>query len=298
MVSPIIRRLLGGPGRKMFFPAKTCLVATLVCALTNVAFAQQSNPLDNLLESSSDMLQQNQIEAAIALLESGATEYADSIEVRNNLAIAYLGADRYDEAVALLQSLSQQDRELPIIQHNLAEVEGSNRGQDPVDPIIFIERAPVDEPEVAAEAQQPAESRVETNSAEPPPVQTQLNAVLIPASETPTVADIRNMVEAWAAAWSSKSYREYISFYANDFQPRDRSYADWLAFREEMVTKPGPISLQLENFDISVYSYEIRARFDQDYDSDDYRDDIRKLLVIDRRDGFWKIVREATLEVY
>lgn len=298
MVSPIIRRLLGGPGRKMFFPAKTCLVATLVCALTNVAFAQQSNPLDNLLESSSDMLQQNQIEAAIALLESGATEYADSIEIRNNLAIAYLGADRYDEAVALLQSLSQQDRELPIIQHNLAEVEGSNRGQDPVDPIIFIERAPVDEPEVAVEAQQPAESRVETNSAEPPPVQTQANAVLIPASETPTLADIRNMVEAWAAAWSSKSYREYINFYANDFQPRDRSYPDWLAFREEMVTKPGPISLQLENFDISVYSYEIRARFDQDYDSDDYRDDIRKLLVIDTRDGFWKIVREATLEVY
>lgn len=282
----------------MFFPAKTCLVATLVYALTNVAFAQQSNPLDNLLESSSDMLQQNQIEAAIALLETGATEYTDSIEVRNNLAIAYLGADRYDEAVALLQSLSQQDRELPIIQHNLAEVEGSNRGQDPVDPIIFIERAPVDKPEVAAEAQQPAESRVETNSAEPPPVQTQLNAVLIPASETPTAADIRNMVEAWAAAWSSKSYREYINFYANDFQPRDRSYVDWLAFREEMVTKPGPISLQLENFDISVYSYEIRARFDQDYDSDDYRDDIRKLLVIDSRDGFWKIVREATLEVY
>lgn len=264
-----------------------------------MAFAQQSDPLDTLLETSSSLLQQNQIDEAIELLESGVAEHADSIEVRNNLAIAYLGADRYDEALAMMQSLSQQDREPGIFQHNLAEIEGSNRGADPINPILFIEKAPLDEPAsptAESGATEVVSADITPPAAEPP--EPELNALLLPDSSTPSEADIRRMVEAWAAAWASKNFDDYIGFYSSDFEPRDRGYNEWLGFREEMVTKPGPISLQLENFDISVYSYEIRARFDQDYDSDDYSDDIRKLLVIDTRDGFWKIVREATLEVY
>ncbi len=297
----------------------------LLCTLNFACFglAQERSELNAVLEESATLLEQGQIQSTITLLEQNLDSSSESIELKNNLAVAYLGAGRFDEALELMRSLSDLGRESQIISHNLAELENSDRGNQPINPIVFIELAPSSDPTmVAASAAEPLADReplanrepfadeeplaVEEPSADSGPsagvdslAQEESSAGLLQVNESsPSEADIQSMVEAWASAWSDKATGIYLSYYADDFEPRNRTYENWLDYRRTMLDRPGTISVSVDNFDISVYSYEIRARFDQDYSSPGYSDRVRKLLVIDSRDGYWKIVREATLEVY
>lgn len=273
------------------------IAATLVFAVSSISFGQQSDYLDSVLQESSELLASRQMQAAVDLLETELQNYPDSVEIINNLAIAYLGAGRFDEAEQLLHDLVESDPVFRIVAHNLLEFENSSSGTQPIDPMLFV---------------QTAESWYETevlngNISPPPPEPVALTDSETSTPDTapspsfvaqPSESEIMQMVEGWKNAWIEKDLNAYLSYYSEDFQPRNGTSREWRADRAEKIGRPSTIDIQTSNFEISIYSNEIRARFDQRYESPIYRDYVRKLLVIDNTDGEWKIVREATLEVY
>lgn len=104
---------------------------------------------------------------------------------------------------------------------------------------------------------------------------------------------VRSAVLGWASAWSNKNAREYLSFYAKDFQVPDRkSRKDWEEERAQRVTKPGNIKVTIAELDIRLNGEHATARFKQHYDSANFNSASGKTLELAQRNGHWQIVQE------
>lgn len=104
---------------------------------------------------------------------------------------------------------------------------------------------------------------------------------------------IQAAVQSWAAAWSSKNAREYLSFYAKDFEvPDRRSRADWEKERTDRVTKPGNIDVALSDIDVALKGDKAIVKFRQHYNSASLKTTTGKTLEMVRRSGHWQIQQE------
>jgi tetratricopeptide (TPR) repeat protein len=104
---------------------------------------------------------------------------------------------------------------------------------------------------------------------------------------------VRAAVQAWAAAWSNKSAKEYLSYYAKDFQvPDKKPRKAWEEERTQRVTKPGDIKVSLSEIEITIKGDEASVRFKQHYDSATFNSASGKTLVMTQRNGRWQIQQE------
>lgn len=121
------------------------------------------------------------------------------------------------------------------------------------------------------------------------------------APATPAVATadtgkaIDKQVRDWAAAWQGKAIDDYLKHYAPDFQPAGNlTRADWLAQRQQRLSRPGTISVEISKLEIQHDGDTASARFQQTYRADGQPLIDRKTLELVRRDGQWLIRREYT----
>ena len=109
-------------------------------------------------------------------------------------------------------------------------------------------------------------------------------------------ADLEQLTQDWAEAWSQQRARTYLTFYAPGFQPPgglDR--AAWERQREERILKPRHISVEVSDLETEVLSPErARVRFAQTYRSDRYRDTVRKTFGLVRGEQGWQILTESS----
>lgn len=104
---------------------------------------------------------------------------------------------------------------------------------------------------------------------------------------------VRSAVLGWASAWSNKNAKEYLGYYAKDFQVPDRkSRKDWEEERTQRVTKPGNIKVTVGELDIRVSGDHATARFKQHYDSANFNSASGKTLELTQRNGHWQITQE------
>lgn len=104
---------------------------------------------------------------------------------------------------------------------------------------------------------------------------------------------IRNVIHAWAADWSSKDVRGYLSAYAKDFNvPGGKSRSAWEKERNERINKPGKIKVGLSDIEISVKDDKATVRFRQEYSSSSLNSGTGKTLVMVQRNGRWQIQQE------
>ncbi|MBL8458985.1 MAG: TolC family outer membrane protein, partial [Zoogloea sp.] len=120
-------------------------------------------------------------------------------------------------------------------------------------------------------------------------------AVPASATATATTAAIEPLVKSWAAAWSRKDFKNYKSFYSTRFQPEQGSLDAWMSQREKRLSKPGQINVAVENLNVrSISPTAAEARFNQNYQSADFRESASKTLHYELENGQWKIVRESS----
>jgi adhesin transport system outer membrane protein len=101
-------------------------------------------------------------------------------------------------------------------------------------------------------------------------------------------------LQDWAAAWMAKDVERYMAFYGAGFTPAKTDKAQWIAQRRRLVTKPGPITVRLDNVQTkSITDTRVETSFDQVYASADFKDTMHKTLVWDRVGNEWKIVGES-----
>ena len=103
-------------------------------------------------------------------------------------------------------------------------------------------------------------------------------------------------LEGWAAAWSGKAPELYLSFYAKDFSPPGSTRTSWEALRRVRLTEPTWIKVGLSDIEVKpINAKRARVRFIQEYQSDGYRDRIRKEIVMQYTIDGWRIIAERKI---
>jgi tetratricopeptide (TPR) repeat protein len=107
-------------------------------------------------------------------------------------------------------------------------------------------------------------------------------------------SDIRNAVLAWAKAWSQKDMNRYLGAYASSFTPPDKmSRAKWESDRRTRIVSKKTISVDVNNFKVEATGNKATARFQQIYESDNFKGNSHKTLELVKQGDHWLITRET-----
>lgn len=108
---------------------------------------------------------------------------------------------------------------------------------------------------------------------------------------------IKNVLNAWSAAWSAQAVDMYLSFYHRQYKPSNGlSRKGWVQSRRYRLKKPDWIKVGLSNFKVEKKSAkQAVVSFKQSYQSNSFRDKSAKQVVLLYTEDGWKIFREMSL---
>ncbi len=108
---------------------------------------------------------------------------------------------------------------------------------------------------------------------------------------------IKHHLQNWADAWQAQNYQGYVDAYTADYRPNAKlNHQQWVAQRQQRITKPKFINVRLEKVTVKLLRDNLaEARFNQFYQSDNYKDAVRKRVMLVKSDGGWKISLERSL---
>ena len=124
----------------------------------------------------------------------------------------------------------------------------------------------------------------------------QNNEELEQAQKEKAVAEVITAVNSWANAWSAKDVDNYIKSYSAKFVPPNKlTLSKWQEQRRLRLTKPSFIKVILNNVKVEILSQDLAlVRFVQIYQSDNYKDQVNKQLLLNNVDGDWLISKEES----
>ena len=101
-------------------------------------------------------------------------------------------------------------------------------------------------------------------------------------------------MQSWAGAWSKKDVKSYLGHYARDFEPpKGLNRKAWEEERNQRLTKPGEIEVNLENVKVvSVSGDRATVKLRQHYRSANLSTSSNKTLSLVLQDGKWVIQQE------
>ncbi|WP_415900320.1 tetratricopeptide repeat protein [Neptuniibacter sp. QD48_11] len=176
---------------------------------------------------------------------------------------------------------------------DIAAVEKVKAQPQPVEPKEKLPAAPVTTTSTLgskAEAlgNEAAEIKEQTNAA---PEVTRLEVQALPESEV--LAHINN----WAGAWSNKDHSSYVNSYTALYRPNAKlSHQQWVQQRAQRLSKPKFIRVELDQINIKILRENLaEAHFNQHYQSDNFKDAVKKRLILVKVDDKWKISLEKSL---
>ena len=105
---------------------------------------------------------------------------------------------------------------------------------------------------------------------------------------------IIDSVNQWANAWSAQDVDRYLAAYANEFIPtKGLTKKRWEKIRIERLLAPSFIKITLSNLKISMRGENYaKVNFMQIYQSDSYKDRIKKELFLEKINDEWLIIKE------
>ena len=253
--------------------------------------------------------QQKQYDKAKQALEMAIRTHPSYATAHENLGDIYarMASQAYDKALQIDSSNASAQTKLAMIRDLMSAAArpaatATNAGK----PVAVAPAQP--EPKQAEEKPEPKvetkpESKPEPKAEPAKPVvagaaPTPLPAAVVVAESKPSVgnpgSEIGKSLEAWAAAWSKKNVKGYLSYYAKDFQtPGGESKAAWESERSKRLTKPGNILVGIEGLQVTAEGADrATVRFRQHYRSASLKTSSNKVLVMVRQDGKWLIQQE------
>jgi len=189
----------------------------------------------------------------------------------------------------------------------------------PAEPIKLAESAKPAEPIKLAEPTKPAEPIKSPDPAKPvPPAPAPAAAEpAAPPPEPARVAEapttkpdnakpvssaagtekaVKQVIEAWALAWSSQNVEKYLASYADTFKTSNgESRKEWEDTRRERLTRPGAIKVEIAGLRVvEKNDNRARATFKQTYRSGRTVMRTNKVLILKHTGGKWLIEQEQT----
>ncbi len=97
-------------------------------------------------------------------------------------------------------------------------------------------------------------------------------------------------VEAWAQAWSRQDVKAYLAHYDKDFKtPGGRDRSAWEREREQRISAPSRISVEIDNPSVTIDGERATVRFMQRYRASNFSANSSKRLELVRRGAHWRI---------
>jgi hypothetical protein len=107
-------------------------------------------------------------------------------------------------------------------------------------------------------------------------------------------AEVRKALQAWAEAWSLRDFEAYRAAYVPGFKGAADSHETWLAQRRDRIVPRKRIEVVLTDVVIAVDGAQARVDFRQLYAADNWRDDTRRTIQMQRLAEGWRIAGESS----
>ncbi len=148
---------------------------------------------------------------------------------------------------------------------------------------------------------------VETPSVAPaparPPADVERLAAPAPEPSGPladaAIADqVRELVAAWASAWSLRDFNAYLAFYSAQFDPPgDLSREVWQQARAQRMNEGAQAIVLVDTVRVSGDGQRAEAVFLQKFEFEGINSDVVKRLIVREEQGTWRILSDEVIEV-
>lgn len=265
------------------------------------------------------LTEQGKTSDAIAAFSALTDDYPELPEPYNNLAVLYASQGQYDKAKMALEMAIRTHPSYATAHENLGDIYARMASQA-YDRALQLDKSntgtqtklaliqdlftgnqtgkPALPNDLASSpgnsAASPVTPKMARSTATAAPRPPQSLSAANKASNTP--AEIMNLVQAWAAAWSERNVERYLSFYDKDFKiPDGESRQNWQASRIERLTQPKFIKVSISNVKVNLIDdTHAVATFRQSYRSSQLKSSSRKSLLLVKSDGKWLIQEERS----
>ena len=242
---------------------------------------------------------------AIEVYTNLAKDFPELPEPYNNLAVLFAEKSEFDKAEDALRAAIKTNKSYAIAYENLGDIYAQRASIAYTDALNFsptnrnaveVKLNMIDNillPPAAREAYQaklnnPAEA---TPASQP----TSTQASSAQPFSTPST-EVRTVVLTWAEDWSSRNIDAYIDHYTASFKPvNESSRRAWVKYRSERLEAPSFIIVNISQLQSRTNpDGTVTAEFLQDYQSDGYKDTVKKTLEFVNVEGSWKIQSETS----
>lgn len=261
---------------------------------------------------------------AIRVFTSLTEDYPELPEPYNNLAVLYAGQGQYDKAKIALEMAIRTHPSYATAHENLGDIYAKMASQA-YDRALQLDKSNTTTQTKLAlikdlfanssKASKPVKATHNTSSETPaqpaaaavapppvavaPPAAAPAATTAQPAPASPAAsADqaILQSVNEWAAAWSSKNVKNYLSYYASDFKtPNGESRSDWEASRNERISRPKFIQVGINSAKVQlVDDNHANVTFRQSYKSSGLNVSGNKTLNMVKSGDKWLIQKELS----
>jgi len=247
----------------------------------------------------------NRHDDAIDIYTQLAKDFPELPEPYNNLAVLYAEKNEFDKAEDALRAAIKTNKSYATAYENLGDIYAQRASIAYNDALnlspsnrnaVEVKLSMIDNILLPpASRKQIPSSDVATVSTSPSVTAAPTKTVVEPNRTFGTPSnEVRTAVLSWAEAWSSRNVDDYLSYYANSFQPPNgTSRRAWAKYRGERLAKPSFIIVNISQLQSrSNADGTVTATFVQDYQSDGYRDKVQKTLILVNTLNNWKIQSE------
>jgi tetratricopeptide (TPR) repeat protein len=252
---------------------------------------------------------------AIKVFADLTRDYPQLPEPYNNLAVLYAAQGDYEKARDALQAALATHPSYATAHENLGDIYAALAGAaynralqlDESNQVLRRKLALLNQLDPSAATEIVTTARAApAPAAAPPPAQVAVEpaapAVAPAATPAPAPAEVpaatqallRQAIDTWAAAWSSRDLDGYFAAYADSFVPEGGlSRSAWQTQRRERISAPARIKVTVSNLRFSpAGDGRASVSFGQQYESDSFSDSVVKVLDFQQTAGGWKITRE------
>ncbi|MBI5007508.1 MAG: tetratricopeptide repeat protein [Nitrosomonadales bacterium] len=229
-------------------------------AMEKVNLVLASKPKDAQARFLKGLIQteQGNTNEAIATFTGLTEDYPELPEPYNNLAVIYAGQGQYEKAKTALEMAIRTHPTYATAHENLGDIyakmasqaydralqlEKSNTGTQTK--LALIRELFGDAPKSTRSGKTTVVAAADNTAAVTPAATIPVARKAEPVAADPA-AEVLKATQAWAAAWSAKDSKKYLSFYAKEFKtPDGLSRSAWESQRKQRIAAPKSISVEV-----------------------------------------------------
>ena len=261
---------------------------------------------------------------AITVFTRLTEDYPELPEPYNNVAVLYAGQGEYEKAKNALEMAIRTNPTYATAHENLGDIyakmasqaydralqlEKNNSNANTQTKLALIRELFSKNPRTATKptvtaAIDPASATTAAASATPAVASAPVVIQAVPAKPPVTVtavsadptAEVLSNTKEWAAAWSAKNSKKYLTFYAKEFKtPDGSSRSAWEAQRKQRIAAPKSIHVEVRDAKAKVADDKhVSVSFKQTYRASHLNVVSSKTLNWVKADGQWLIVEERS----